>query len=64
MKITQINNRYVVEITEGRLHILNRKALIWNLKNVFGIKGEQGKSVMRSLDETGSAQLELKGKAA
>lgn len=59
MKITQINNRYVVELENGRLHILNRKALIWNLKQVFGIKGEQGKSVMKSLDTNGSVEINL-----
>jgi uncharacterized protein YxjI len=59
MKITQTNNRYVVELENGRLHILNRKALIWNLKHVFNIKGEQGKDVMKSLDATGYAEITL-----
>lgn len=59
MKITQINNRYVVELENGRLHILNRKALIWNLKQVFGIKGEQGKDIMKSLDTNGSVEINL-----
>lgn len=59
MKITQINNRYVVETTDGRMHILNRKALIWNLKHVFNIKGEQGKSVMKCLDADGQITINL-----
>lgn len=59
MKITQTNNRYVVELENGRLHILNRKALIWNLKHVFNIKGEQGKDVMKSLDATGQVEINL-----
>lgn len=58
MKITVYANRYVVETTEGRLQVLSRKALIWNLKHVFNIKGEQGKTIMRSLDETGEARVE------
>ena len=59
MKITQINNRYVVELESGRLHILNRKSLIWNLKNVFDIKGEQGKCIMRDLDLFGQVTITL-----
>lgn len=59
MKITQSNDRYVVETSDGRMHILNRKSLIWNLKHVFGIKGEQGKSVMKSLDATGQVEINL-----
>lgn len=59
MKITQSHNRYVIELDNGRLHILNRKALIWNLKNVFGIQGQQGKDVMKQLDQNGSAVITL-----
>ena len=59
MKITQTNDRYIVELENGRLHILNRKALIWNLKHVFNIKGEQGKDVMKSLDATGQVEINL-----
>ena len=59
MKITQINNRYVVDLADGRIHILNRKSLIWNLKNVFGIKGEQGKDVMKCLDANGQVEINL-----
>lgn len=58
MKITVYANRYVVETTEGRLQVLSRKALIWNLKHVFNIKGEQGKTIMKQLDETGEARVE------
>jgi hypothetical protein len=57
MKITQINNRYMVVTKDGKFHILNRKSLIWNLKNVFNIKGEQGKQIMRSLDAMGTAEV-------
>lgn len=59
MKITQINNRYVVDLADGRLHVLNRKGLIWNLKHVFLIKGEQGKDVMKQLDANGQATINL-----
>lgn len=59
MKITQINNRYVVDLADGRIHILNRKALIWNLKHVFDIKGEQGKDVMKCLDSNGQVEINL-----
>lgn len=59
MKITQTNNRYIVELENGRLHVLNRKALIWNLKHVFGIQGQQGKDVMKSLDATGQVEINL-----
>lgn len=57
MKITQSNNKYVITTAEGRLHILSRKALVWNLKNVFGIKGVAGKILMKQLDNTGYAEV-------
>ncbi len=57
VRITQSNTRYVVETSAGRLHVLNRKALIWNLKNVFKVTPEQGKAIMRNLDEVGLAVL-------
>ena len=59
MKITQTNNRYVIELGDNKIHVLNRKALIWNLKNTFGIQGEQGKQVMRDLDLNGQIEINL-----
>lgn len=55
--ITQENNRYVVEYPEGKLHILNEFSLRWNLKNVFGLTGEQAKEVVVRLMETGVVTL-------
>lgn len=56
MRITQINKGYVVQTDDGEtLQMLNRKSLIWNLKNVFRIKGEAGKAIMKSLDTDGVA---------
>lgn len=63
MKITQINNRYVVDLADGRLHILNRKALIWNLKRWGGPKAKI-KYVMDVLDRDGIITLPTLNKAA
>lgn len=57
MKIIQVNKTYQVTLPTGKLYILSRKALIWNLKNVFGIKGENGKRIMAQLDMHGHAEL-------
>lgn len=35
IKVTQYNNKFVIETTEGKLHILNERALKWNLTHVF-----------------------------
>jgi hypothetical protein len=57
IRITQSYNRYVVETRENRLYVLNRKALIWNLKNVFKVEPEQCKAIMSNLDKVGIAVL-------
>jgi len=57
LRITQVNSRYVVETFVGTLHVLNRKALVWNLKNVIKVTSEQGKAIMRDLDEVGLAVI-------
>lgn len=57
MKITQTNTKYVIETSDGKIHILNRKSLIWTLKNTFNLKGEQGKSVMTKLDTDGTVEV-------
>ena len=57
LSITQINNRFVVETSNGKLHILNRKSLIWNLKRVFNIKGQDGRDIMTNLDSNGYIEV-------
>lgn len=59
LKITQINNRFLIETPDHKLHILNRKALIWNMKNVFNLKGEEGKTIMTILDKNGNVEIYL-----
>ena len=57
IRITQSHSRYVVETRENRLYVLNRKALIWNLKNVFKVEPEQCKAIMSNLDKVGIVVL-------
>ena len=52
--------RYYVEHPEGRLHILNAYSLRWNLKEVFGMTGEEAKLVLESVNVHGSVKVELK----
>ena len=52
-KITQINNRYVVETPDGRVHILNKKSLEWNLKYVFNYTKEHTRAVVVHLESHG-----------
>ena len=59
MPITQINNRYMVETPDGRAHVLNKKSLIWNLKNVFKVSSEDCKEIIRLLELDGKAELNL-----
>jgi len=55
MKITMVGNRFFVETDAGRLHILNQKALLWNLKHVFKVKSP--KRVVEHVMLNGSAEL-------
>lgn len=57
MTITQINKQYVAETINGRIHILNRKSLIWNMKYVFNLKGKEGMAVMKRLDLNGYVEV-------
>lgn len=45
LRITQVNNRFVLETPDSRTHILGLKALKWNLKHVFGFTGLEVLSV-------------------
>jgi hypothetical protein len=49
MLITQVNNRFVVEVDGGRMHILNEKSLVWNLKHVFKWKKAEIKGLIAEL---------------
>lgn len=60
MKITQINNRYVVESSlTGRMHILNKKSFDWNMKHVVGVKAQALKGIHMVLEQVGHTQLDL-----
>lgn len=53
LKITQINDKYVVESPSGRVNILNLKSLKWNLKHVFGLTGQDVLAIVVSLSDDG-----------
>jgi hypothetical protein len=57
MKITQVNNRYFIEIQGGRLHVLNAKSLAWNLKRLYGMNTIVVKEIIARLDAEGSVEL-------
>ena len=56
MRITQVNNQYVIEFGDNKLHILNRKSLVWNLKR-WGGTPKKIKYVMDVLDQDGVITL-------
>ncbi len=58
MTITRVYNRFYVETDGGRLHILNAKALAWNLKHVFGINTTTIRQVVARLETEPSVVLE------
>jgi uncharacterized protein YxjI len=55
--ITQINTVYHIQMHSGKIHCLNRKSLIWNLKNTFNLKGQDGRLIMKNLDENGRVEI-------
>lgn len=57
LKVVQIGSRYSVETQDGKMHILNLRALKWNLKNVFGIHGRDLFILLNELEVHGDAQL-------
>lgn len=47
IKVTQLNNdRFIVTTEHGKIHILTKRALKWNLKHVFNLKGDDVLSIM------------------
>lgn len=47
IKVTQLNNNQFIVTTEhGKVHILTNRALKWNLKHVFGLKGDDVLAIM------------------
>jgi len=59
MKITQINNRFLVETPDTRLHMLNEKSLTYFLKNQLKLNKVQRIELLNQLDEYGSVTLVL-----
>lgn len=55
MKITMVGSRFFVETDAGRLHILTRKGLEWNLKHVFRVKSV--KRVVETVEREGTVTL-------
>lgn len=58
MKIRVYKRGYMIELDGNTLYVLNRKSLVWQLKNVFGIGKIVGPELMRQLDEHGQVELE------
>lgn len=59
IKITRVNNRFDVEMPNGRLHILNERALKWNLKHVFGLSGEDVLAILMGFSLTNTMIVDL-----
>ena len=59
VKVTQSQRWYVISFDNGRLYIISRKALKWNLSNVFLLSSDEVQHVMFSLDEVGVAAFNL-----
>lgn len=59
VKVTQSQRWYVISFDNGRLYIISRKALKWNLSNVFLLSSDEVQHVMFSLDEVGVATFNL-----
>ena len=52
--------RFYMDYPEGRLHILNERSLIWNLKRVFGFSDTEAKMLLGNVMMNGSVSVELK----
>ncbi len=59
IKIAQMNNRYVLENVTGKLHIMNKQSLTWNLKNVFGLTGIEVLTLFVMLEDKSSIEVDL-----
>lgn len=59
--ITQVGSRFAVDTTgpdATRLNILNQNALVWNLKNVFGLKKKEIDQVLNALSTDEKVMIE------
>ena len=59
VKVTQSQRWYVISFDNGRLYIISRKALKWNLSNVSLLSSNEVQHVMFSLDKVGVASFNL-----
>lgn len=57
--ITQANRWFVIELGDQRLHLLNEKALRWNLKHVFKFDKFAITSIMAYLAQQSRVEINL-----
>lgn len=58
VKIQQIGARYVIDVGDSRIHVINENSLRWNLKH-FGIKPDAVADAFDVLNLGGVLQFEL-----
>lgn len=67
LKISQMGSIrgtwYVVDLGDNKIHMLNWKSLVWNMKR-WGLSKQDITNVSSQLDHTGTAKIEFKRGAA
>jgi hypothetical protein len=63
IKIVQVNDRYYIEMTmegykPGRLHVLNKRSLEWNLRKNFGYSKLEVRAIVDVVSEFGFCELQ------
>ena len=64
VKITRMNTYYVVETPDGRVHMLNERALVWNLKNCFGFEPYEATVIKTAVNAEGTFTFDVRPNVA
>ncbi len=59
ISVQQYNKHFILKTEDNKLHILNLKSMIWNLKQVFGLSKMQINQVTRIISQNGIAHFRI-----
>ena len=50
---------YHVELPTGKVYVLNRHSLCWNMRHVMGLDAEDMQKVLEMIDKNGNVQVKF-----
>jgi hypothetical protein len=59
ISVQEYHQHFILKTEDNKLHILNLKSMIWNLKQVFGLSKIQINQVTRIISQNGIAYFRI-----